>query len=76
MSHKVEFRYADTEGGEFAKITIERREVTRETELEVDEPLARDVVCNEKVTDPGVEEDKDSKHEGSVTVHLSTEAAR
>lgn len=74
VPHEMQLRYGSADGGEEGEINVEGWEIRRESALEIDYPLARDVVRNEDVTDPGLEEGKYCKYEGSVTIDISMEA--
>jgi len=72
VSPEMHLRYAAQEGGESSsEIDIEWREISKEPALEVYDPLAIDVIRNENATDPLIKEEKESKYEGSIAIHIS-----
>ena len=50
VAHKVKLGHRDPEG-EFVKINVERREVSFEAAVEIDAPLASNVIRDEKFAD-------------------------
>ena len=54
MTNKVELWYHNT-NGEFIKIKIEGWEISAEAAMEIDAPLASNVICNKKLTDTCIE---------------------
>ena len=54
MAYKMELWYRDPEG-EFIKIDVKRWEVTGKTTMEIDAPLASNVIGDKKLADTRVE---------------------
>ena len=73
MSHKVELRHGNTKGGKLFEIKVEWWEVSGEPAMEVDTPLACNVIGHKDAADPGVEVVSDRRCEGVVRIHVSME---
>ena len=61
MSHKVEFWHGSTEGGELCEVVIHGWEISWDPAVEIADPLACDVVCNEEAADPCFEVGEDGR---------------